>query len=1123
MRRSFPVFASLSVAASRRRLASGARMRTSDWHLETDRFRVAAPRAYAVDQLAQADGDLQHSGLEAAPRIRPGSIHSSNSRPGCPQNVSHASVTPGVATPPGKEAPMNRVTGIVYLILLSLLAAMPHSVEAYQDRNGLISSLASVNQRPGSVVGPDSAEARVRTDTITGTVTAEGTGRQLAGVQVFVEEHGIGGLTDASGRYTLPALPPGEVTVSFRLLGYAPQDAALTVRVGDTVVHDVILRQRALDLDEILVTGTAGGQQRRAIGNVVEQLRTSDVLEVEAPANVSDFLSGRAPGVNIGLQSGNVGTGSRITVRGASSMALGNSPMVYIDGVRMDASANAGTPGHTNISRMNDLSMDQIDRIEVIKGPAAATLYGTEALNGVIQIFTKQGTAGAPTYLVRTRQGVNWFLDAENRMPTNYSVLGDGSVLSQHLLREEDAAGRPIFGTGRIQTYMAEVRGGTDFVTYYVGADVDNREGIYRNNDQRRTSLRTNLQVTASENLSIQANLGYTQNDINLAGEGFSRSYGPIPMMLFGIPESRDTPTRGFLIVPPEYAEMIERNSATERPTGSIQLQHQWRNALTQRLTIGTDIADERVREWTPRLPEGVHPFFEENSVGLIRLWERRRTNRTADYAASYDLDLTADITTQVSFGAQYYHMENLETSAVGEDLAGPTVSTLGAAARTTGSESFVENKTFGVYGQTMFGWQNRLFVTAALRGDANSAFGEDFSAVYYPKVSGTWVVSEEDWWDFAGIDELRLRGAWGRSGLQPAAFAAIQTWVPITGPEEAPGVSPGNPGNPELEPEKGSEIEVGFDASLFEDRLSLEVTYYNQTTEDAIVQTRPAPSSGFFQQRFVNLAQVSNSGIELKVEGRPLVRDRFNWDLGFQVGQNKNRLDDLGGMEPLTATTMSRHREGYPLGSYFSKQIVQAERVDGEIMNVLCAGGPENNDQPVPCDQAPSLFIGPPGPVWEGGITSTVSSSSGNLRLHAHVAFAYDSRRWNITSWARDDVYRNSEYAVEHAEGTLDPIHSAYIMNANTTDFGRQWVERDDFVRLREVSASYTLPPEFSARVGASRSSISVAARNLWYWAHPEFRDLDPESNRLGNPWDSVQTLTPQLTSFVTTFSVSF
>jgi TonB-dependent starch-binding outer membrane protein SusC len=969
-------------------------------------------------------------------------------------------------------------------------------------------------------MGAPAAPVR-RTGTVAGTVQAVGSGRPLPSVQVFVEGAGIGGLTDAGGRYALSGVPAGQATVSFRLIGYAPQDVVVTVRSGETTIQDVTLRERALDLDEIVVTGTAGGQQRRAIGNAVERLQAAELLELEAPANVSDFLSGRAAGVHIGLQSGNLGTGSRVTVRGASSLALGNNPMVYIDGVRMDADPNAGPPGHTNISRLNDLSMDQIERIEVIKGPAAATLYGTEALNGVIQIFTKQGTPGAPTYDFRVRQGVNWFLDAEGRMPTNYSVLGDGTVLSQHLLREENAAGRPMFRNGHIQSYSGEVRGGTDFITYFLGADVDDRKGIYRNNDTQRVSVRTNLRVSASENLDIRANVGYTTNDINLMGEGFSRSYGPIPMMLFGIPASRDTPTRGFLIVPPEYAEMIERNSATERSTVSLQFQHRWRDQLTQRLTVGTDVADERVREWTPRLAEGVHPFFEQNSVGLIRLWERRALNQTADYAASYDLEPSENLTTQFSVGAQYYHRQNLQTTAVGEDLAGPTVSTVGAAARTTGGESFVENKTFGVYGQATVGWQNRMFVTAALRGDANSAFGEDFSAVYYPKLSGTWVVSEESWWDVARVNDLRLRAAWGMSGLQPAAFAAIQTWIPITGPQEAPGVSPGNPGNPELEPEKGQELELGFDASLLDDRLGLEVSYYRQVTKDAIIQTRPAPSTGFFQQRFVNLAEVSNRGLEVNVRGRPVARERLNWDLGFQVGQNKNRLEDLGGRDPITATTMSRHREGFPLGSYFSKQIAQAEWQDGQIVNVLCHGGEENNHQLVPCSQAPSLFIGPPGPVWEGGLTSTLAA--GNLRLHAHVAFAFDSRRWNITSWARDDVYRNSEFAVQHHQGTLDPIHAAYIINANTTDFGRQWVERDDFVRLREISAVYTFPSSLSNRFGASRSSVGIAARNLWYWVHSEFRDLDPESNRLGNPWDSVQTLTPQLTSLVTTFSVSF
>jgi TonB-dependent starch-binding outer membrane protein SusC len=241
-------------------------------------------------------------------------------------------------------------------------------------------------------------EAPAVEGTISGRVIEEGSGRALAGAQIEVVGEGLGTLAGADGRFTISGVPAGEVTVRVQILGYASRSQTVTLTSGETVELDFRLTQQALALDEVVVTGTAGGAQRRAIGNVVDRISAADVMEVAPVTNMSQLIGQRTPGVMLLGTAGQVGAGSRIRIRGTSSIGLSNDPIIYIDGIRMDSEPNRGPSqrGGARVSRLDDLDPESIESIEIIKGPAAATLYGTEASAGVIQIITKRGASGSP-------------------------------------------------------------------------------------------------------------------------------------------------------------------------------------------------------------------------------------------------------------------------------------------------------------------------------------------------------------------------------------------------------------------------------------------------------------------------------------------------------------------------------------------------------------------------------------------------------------------------------------------------------------------------------------------------------------------------------------------------------
>src|SRR5688572_27006050 len=249
--------------------------------------------------------------------------------------------------------------------------------------------------------------------TVTGRVTDQQSGEPIAAVQVLISGLALGGLTQQDGRYVLTNIPVGTHQLSAQRIGYRTLTVQITVAAGAPTVQNFAIAQEALGLDEIIVTGTPGGTQRRAIGNAVTTLQASDIAQTVAVSSAQDLLTGRSPGVQFTRVSGNVGTGAPIEIRGTKSFNLTTNPLIYVDGVRVNNNTRAGPQigEGQQVSVLNDFNPQDIESIEIIKGPAAATLYGTEASAGVIQIITKRGAQGAPQFEMSVRGGTNFLRD----------------------------------------------------------------------------------------------------------------------------------------------------------------------------------------------------------------------------------------------------------------------------------------------------------------------------------------------------------------------------------------------------------------------------------------------------------------------------------------------------------------------------------------------------------------------------------------------------------------------------------------------------------------------------------------------------------------------------------------
>ncbi|MGH7529226.1 MAG: SusC/RagA family TonB-linked outer membrane protein [Gemmatimonadales bacterium] len=955
----------------------------------------------------------------------------------------------------------------------------------------------------------------------------------ISGAEQFVT-------TDAAGRFRLTGLMGDAVVLTVQHIGFRPVSERVPVGTDDV---RILLQERVVELGAIVVTGTPGAVQQRALGHVVATIDAARVTEQAQINSLQELLNGRVAGMVVLPATGMVGTGSRIRMRGASSFSLSNQPLVYVDGVRVNADPTTGPSnqgfGSQSISRLNDLNAEDIESIEVIKGPAAATLYGTEASNGVIQIITKRGRPGASRWNLTVRQGANYVANPEGRFWTNYQVVA-GDTVTIDIVEREDALGQPIWRTGQLQEYNLSVGGGTDQLTYYAGGGYESSEGADASNDLARYTGRLNLTVRPAPELDVAANLGYVSSMTNLACEAGcgGRVWGTVlanPQNLVGADSSR----RGFHSGTPEQYDLLENPSqAVDRFTTSVQATHRPLPWLSHRLNIGVDRTREQDVTFTPRVDSLIgHPVWGSQPLGAKSVRDRFIHYVTADYAATASLRPTPDWQLNTSAGVQYYRTRTEFVSASGEVFPAPGLTAVSATTQDRqNSQDFVEEKTLGLFAQEQIAWRDRLYVTVGLRSDDHSAFGPNFDRAYYPKVSASWVVSDEPFWSVGWINQLRVRAAYGETGQQPQNFAALRTYEPVSGPSDEPAVTPQFIGNPDLGPERGREVELGFDAAFLDDRFGLELTYYNKKTEDAILEREIAPSIGFSGFQFFNAGAVRNTGLELLLRGRPYDRENVAVDMSLNLATNSNEVLDLGSVAgtPVTfatAATYLRHQVGYPIGAWFEQRVVSAQydSATDALSNVMCddgAGGATlcagADGTYGTADDAPNVFLGRTAPKLEGAFTTTVTVQR-RLRLTAMLDFKTGFRKLDGNTRVRCAFFggrcRENFYPAE-----FDPRRIAAIRSSNNlVDY---LIDDASFAKLRELSIAYTLPVDWARRLRAAHATIQLAGRNLYTWT--AFDGLEPEAYFLGGSrgggfslWE--QTTLPQLTQWVLTVNLGF
>jgi TonB-linked SusC/RagA family outer membrane protein len=996
-----------------------------------------------------------------------------------------------------------------------------------------LSKLAMIAALSAATMGA----ALAQTTTISGVVTDAANVPVLA-AQVSISGTRYAASTDKDGHFHIVGIadPAGTaVTLVARRIGYASTSVAAHTGDENVVIH---LTATAVSLNEIVVTGTPGSTERRALGVDVAQIDAATLVQKAPVQNVQDLLNGRTPGVTLLASSGVVGAGSTVRIRGVSSFSLTNQPLIYVDGVRVDNSQGTGVSnqsfGAATTTRWNDFNPDDIESIEIVKGPAATTLYGTEAANGVIQIITKKGAIGKTTWDFNTRQGANWFHDPAGRLWTNWDTNAAGDTLSENynelLQRYQDSTGQKnIFTTGYKQGYDLAVGGGTSALRYHVSGGYDRNEGVEPTNNDNNYTARANLQIFPNDKIDIAVSTGYNVNKTNLAVEA---GYGGTTFTTYYMdPATIGTPSLGFDSgLPTAYHEQYQLFQAINRFTGSATVNHHPVSWFNQRLTLGIDDGYEDSEELSAVHHNLSYFFGTDADSGFKNVFVRDTKIFTSSYVANLVLPVTSSIRSTTSLGGDIIKRDGKYQNGSGSDFPAPGLTSLSSTtAGQVAAETDTLDNTVGIFAQEELAWNDRLFITGGVRLDNNSAFGSRFRNVYYPKVSGAWVISEEPFFHVSQINTLKLRAAYGESGQAPLPYSARASYKSVAGPFGA-SVTPSSFGNPDLGPERGYETELGLDAAFLHNRAGLEMTYYFGGTKDAILEQSLSPSLGYPGTQFVNAGSLTKHGFELSLHGTPYQTANTEWTLGLNIATADNKVTYLNGAQFLQATSGGtpapnvRHVLGYPVGSWFGQKVVGSTlNSDGTVTNVMCDDGTSAHN-PIACTNpdgtanAPQVFLGRTLPNFEGSVTST-------LRVFKNFEFfvMLDTKRGYKKL---DGDLRVRCYAFDLCKSNWfkDGVDPAVLGAQTSTGFVNYVINDASFVKLREVSLRYNLPDRLFASLHASGAWISVAGRNLATFT--DYQGLDPEDTFQGGSrgfgqWS--QAVTPQLMQFVTTVHLSY
>ncbi len=894
---------------------------------------------------------------------------------------------------------------------------------------------------------------------VTGRVTSSDDGGALPGVNVGIKNSPGGTVTDTDGNFTIN-VPSADAVLVFSFVGHITQE----VPVAGKSTIDVVLKSDLKQLSEVVVTGQGAGIEKRRLSTTVDVV-AADKFRFAPALRLDQLLQSQLPNTQINMASGSPGSNSIIRSRGVSSALKSTTPVIYIDGVRVDnlntASALSVGTGGAQSSALSDIPVEDIDRIEFVKGGAATTLYGADAANGVIQIFTKRGKAGQSQFSFETQLGTI-------RGTDDFMKYKETSELA--------------FRDGFLQSYRLGASGGSQALTYSVSGNVYDDNSFVRGLTQRKYNLRGSLNAKLSDKANYSLSTAYTNNAftrLNNANSSFD-IIGGIDQASFGNPTEWDEDEKNDM---QQLVNDIARLSNFKETVSRFQTSHGFIynpiEKVTVNLNIGLDYRYSRQKniqtnEYLITLG-AVAPGT--NNQGTIVLADRNFLTTTGSLNVQWSETL-GDLSFITTAGGQFFRDIDKQLLIVATNVVEGSESINNSASRT--STDFLSTVTnYGYFLAENVGFKNKYFLDLGVRIDYNTAFGADVGGQVFPKAGVSYVLSDEKFMEGAKniFSSVKLRASYGFAGNFPPPFTRDRL-VLVNSYNGSPAFQPGQPGDRNLKPERTKTFEAGTDLSLLKNRVTIGVSYFNAITEDALFTAPFSPSQGDENQTR-NLGEISNKGFELSLQATLIAND--NWDLSFNASANtvQNEVLSSGGAPEFTIGGFtflgSFVKEGYPVGYFRGSKPVFAE--DGTIASIQ-----------------QNVNLGSP-----------IPKAFGNFGVN--LAFRKKVQLFIGGDYQVGAEIVNTNEVLRYANGFSDDRVPEASVGASFFDLAGVWVEKADYLKIRNIAISYSLPSNLFGKA-IKNASIGFSAINPFNFVSGD--TIDPELTGAGAPGALPGTNTP-------------
>jgi TonB-linked SusC/RagA family outer membrane protein len=810
--------------------------------------------------------------------------------------------------------------------------------------------------------------------TVTGRVTSDA-GVPLGGATVFITGTNIGAQTSDDGSYTfvVPAsrATGGAATLTARVIGYTARTVPITLTSGATVNQSFTLPVNPFHLGEVVVTGAGTSTTRERLGVTINRVDSSAIRKSSEPQNIVAALAAKAPNVNVRTQSGEPGAGASVVIRGEASLTGTNQPLFVIDGQPIDnstistafLSVNGGNladrqGGTVTPNRAADLNPSDIESIEILKGSAAAAIYGARAANGVILVTTKRGHSGATRVSISStvnfdRARLVDFLQHDyaqgslartvNGVPR---PIADAAATCGATPDCSPTAGRTswgaklpagtptfdhigeLFQNGTTADNNMQISGGSERTNFFASAGLTNQIGIIKgpNSKYNRASFRLKGTQEVGSKITLGGNFNYVDargafvqhgNDVSglligalrtppafnnqpfLTDRGLQRVYrfpNPTSVEAFNCCAYYDNP----------FFAMASNGNRSEVGRAVTNFNVDWRPLtwLSVKETVGGDYYNDSRLQALP-LTSANDP-----AGSVIRA---DQTNLVIDHnlIASATGDRGENVNATLTVGQNLNSRRYRQLSSQGEGLIGPVPLAIENTINQTGLEFKSLRHIESYFGQGELNLYKQLYLTAGLRNDGFSTFGASQRRHTFKKASAAWtftnLIHGEDQTGLLSFG--KLRAAFGETGREPDVYAALNALSTIvqfgsgygdalrTSIGGVPGVTSSvRLGNPALRPELQRETEIGADLSFFNQKIDLSVVGYNKKSSDVILPITVNSAATGFTSAFKNTGALTNKGLEVSLNARPYTGQNLAWELGVQYGRNRGKVTDLGG-----------------------------------------------------------------------------------------------------------------------------------------------------------------------------------------------------------------------------------